>query len=130
MIKSTSCTIPRTHMTVHNCYSSSEEFNTFTQTNIRRQNTNVHKIKICSPFFKNMCVKLCVCLMCAYGLKYMWKSEDSFMKSFLSFHFFVDSEDQTPVIRLFQQALSRLTSPLDASLSLNEDDDNRYCGLL
>lgn len=48
------------------------------------------------------------------------------MESFLSFHFDVGSEHQTQVIRLLQQVLGHITSPLDASLSLNGDDNNIF----
>ena len=57
--------------------------------------------------------------VCVYGLMYVQKPEDNFLESVLPFHANMGSEDQTQVIRLLKQALSHLTSPPGASLSLN-----------
>lgn len=59
----------------------------------------------------------CACIY-VYGLMYVQKLEDN-LESVLPFHANMGSEDQTQVIRLLKQALSHLTSPPGASLSLN-----------
>lgn len=52
-----------------------------------------------------------------HAIELVWRSEDSFVESVLSFHIYVGSKDWTQIPKLVQQALYML-SPLGSPLSV------------